>query len=227
MAGLFYHLGRLVGPKVRQANWVYRSLAGTEAESVRAEQAVGLDLARAFVRELPPDPDPAVKEFVEGLGARLTSCLTGGLWAFRFLPVLAPEANAFALPGGFIFVARPLLELCRWDRDETAFILGHEMGHVLKRHAIDRLMANSFLSTLMSRLPLGGGLVRPQVAADVLGLRLMEAAGHDPAAAVRLLARLGGPTGAGAAPFGYFASHPPTEVRIRHAERWLATRPTP
>ncbi len=37
MAGLFYHLGRLVGPKVRQANWVYRSLAGTEAESVRAE----------------------------------------------------------------------------------------------------------------------------------------------------------------------------------------------
>ncbi|HZT79370.1 MAG TPA: M48 family metalloprotease, partial [Gemmataceae bacterium] len=192
MAGLFYHLGRLVGPKVRQANWVYRSLAGTEAESVRAEQAVGLDLARAFVRELPPDPDPAVKEFVEGLGARLTSCLTGGLWAFRFLPVLAPEANAFALPGGFIFVARPLLELCRWDRDETAFILGHEMGHVLKRHAIDRLMANSFLSTLMSRLPLGGGLVRPQVAAvlgtllrqgysreqeldaDVLGLRLME-----------------------------------------------------
>jgi len=41
MAGFFYNLGRLVGPKVRKAEWVVRSLTGSEAEAVRAEQAVG------------------------------------------------------------------------------------------------------------------------------------------------------------------------------------------
>jgi predicted Zn-dependent protease len=237
MPGFFYNLGRMVGPKWRKANWLYRSLAGTEAESIRAEHGVGRDLAQAFAQQLESEPEPAVGELLEQLGGRLVSCLRQKEWRFRFIPVRGTEVNAFALPGGFIFVTRPLLELCRWDHDEIAFILGHEVGHVVSRHAIDRIMTNSFLSGVMSRLPVGGGLVRPHIAAvlntlmqqgysreqeleaDKVGVQLARSAGFDTAAASRLLSRLGGDTGAGGSLFGYFASHPPVAERIRQVER--------
>ncbi len=239
MGGFFYNLGRLVGPKLRKANWVYRSLTGTETESIQAEHAVGRDLARAFAQQMVLDPDPAVAQLLDQLGGRLASCLRQRQWSFRFLTVQAPEINAFALPGGFVFLTRSLLELCQWNHDEMAFILGHEMGHVVRRHAIDRLMANSFFSTLLGRLPLGGGPLRPQLAAllstllhqgysqdqeldaDAVGVQLARSAGFDAAAAVRLLARLGGDASAGASGFSYFASHPPLDVRTRNIERLL------
>jgi len=47
MAGFFYKLGRMVGPKVHKAEWVFRSLTGTEAEAIVAEQSVGRALAQA------------------------------------------------------------------------------------------------------------------------------------------------------------------------------------
>jgi Zn-dependent protease with chaperone function len=45
--------------------------------------------------------------------------------------VAAPFANAFALPGGFVFITKPLLDLCNHDRNEIAFFLGHEIAHIL------------------------------------------------------------------------------------------------
>ena len=57
MAGFFYNLGRMIGPKVRKAKWVVRSLTGTEAEAILAEQAVGRDLAQAFLEQLAVERD--------------------------------------------------------------------------------------------------------------------------------------------------------------------------
>src|SRR5438034_8355826 len=131
MPGFFYNLGKTLGQGVRKANWVFRSLAGSDADAVRAEHAVGRDLAQAFVREATLDPDPAVGQWLDELGGRLAGCVTDRQRAFRFQAVLAPEVNAFALPGGFVFVTRPLLQLTGGDAGETAFVLGHEMGHVI------------------------------------------------------------------------------------------------
>ncbi len=232
MAGFFYNLGKLVGPKVRQANWVYRSLAGTEAESLDAEHAVGRDLAQAFLLQLELDRDPAAKQLLDHVGGRLTPCLRQRRWRFRFLPVLAPEVNAFALPGGYVFVTRRLLELCGADHDGLAFVLGHEMGHVVRRHAIERMMANTFVSGVLGRLPLAGGVLRGQVAAvlstllhqgysreqeldaDASGVELARAAGFDAAGASRILLRLGAGGGADPLLAGYFASHPPLDERL-------------
>jgi predicted Zn-dependent protease len=103
------------------------------------------------------------------------------------------------------------------------------------------MMADSFLSGVLGRLPLGGGLLRPQIAAllstllrqgysqeqeleaDAAGLELARAAGFDAGGARRVLARLGAP--ADPLLFSYFATHPPLEVRLAHLERRQAQPP--
>src|SRR5437762_237486 len=87
--GLFYNLGRLVGTNLRKAGWVARSLAGTEAEALQAEAAVGRDLAADFLREAEPDEDPAVGSLLADLSARLA----GGLRQRRAFSVRAVRAS--------------------------------------------------------------------------------------------------------------------------------------
>src|SRR5262249_17295894 len=60
LGGFFYKLGRFLGHQSRKANWAFRSLTGTEAEAVRAETAVGHDLARDVLEQTEADPDPEV-----------------------------------------------------------------------------------------------------------------------------------------------------------------------
>lgn len=241
MGGFFYNLGKKLGPKLRQANWVYRSVTGSEADAARAEHAVGRDLAQAFVQQTEIDADPMVQHLLDDVGNRLAACVKAPERRFVFRAVRANEFNAFALPGGFIFVMRPLLGFCACDPDEVAFILGHEMGHVIKRHAIERLMASSLISGAMTRLPAGGVLGAPvihmatamlnqgysqdnELEADELGVKLMYAAGFDAAAAVRVLNRLRTiPTEAWLLS-SYLSSHPPIEKRISRIERLMVKR---
>jgi predicted Zn-dependent protease len=245
MGGFFYNLGRKIGPQLRKANWVYQSLTGTEAESIQAEHPVGRDLARAFLEQSELDADPAVAQLLGDLGGQLVNCVKNRQWPFHFLTVRSADVNAYALPGGFVFLTRPLLQLCQWDRDEIAFVLGHEMGHVLHRHAIDRVMASSVLSVTVGRvLPVGGVLRAPlgsvvatllnrgysqdqELAADEMGVRLAHCAGFDARGAVRLLSRLKG-IDAGTGLLGsYFSSHPPTEVRVEQVRRLMGSIQNP
>jgi predicted Zn-dependent protease len=238
MAGFFYKLGRMLGPKVRQANWVVSSLAGTEADAIRAEEQVGRDLAQSFLEQMDVEDDPAVLGVIQEVGSRLVPCVKSRERAFRFVVGRSRELNAYALPGGFIFVMRPLLEFCRFERDEIAFVLGHEMGHVLKKHAVNRLMASSIIRTGIGRLPVGGVLAAPirnmaatllnqgysqdsELEADALGARLMHAAGYDVAAARRLLERMQTMPSEAWLLTSYFSSHPPIETRLAHLGRTI------
>jgi predicted Zn-dependent protease len=241
MGNFFYKLGRMLGPKLRQANWVFRSLTGTEADAIQAEHAVGRDLAGAFVKQAEIDTDPAIVQLLGDIGSRLRACIKAPQRQFHFAAVRSTEFNAFALPGGFIFVMRPLIEFCAHDASEIAFILAHEIAHVVRRHAIERLMASSLIQGAMSRLPAGGMVGAPvvhmattllsqgysqdnELEADALGVQLMHAAGYDATAAVRLLNRLRLiPTEAWLLS-PYLSSHPPIEVRIAQIERMMVKR---
>ena len=238
MAGFFYQLGKMLGPKLREAKWAFRSLTGTEAEAIQAEFEMGRDLAHAVAREMEVEQDSDVTRLLSEVGGRLTSRVKNKQRRFVFSAARSAEANAFALPGGFIWVTRPLLELCGSNPDEVAFILGHEMGHVICKHAMDRLMANSVLNTALRVVPIGG-LVRSQVGgivmgllkqrysqdqeleADQLGVRLAGSAGFEPVAAIRLLDRLKQKSGEGPAIVEYFSSHPPFDLRIANLRQLL------
>jgi len=242
---LFYHLGRKMGPKVRKARWMWASATGTQTDTIRLEHGVGQDLAHEAKQQLQMDAEPRTREILDETGRRLAACVADKLRTFHFDAFLCGEPNAFALPGGFIFISRPILDLCGWNEHEIAFILGHEMGHVLKGHAIDRIMTNSAVAAASRSVtvqgPLGAWLRNVgirfletaysrdnELDADKLGVRLATAAGYDPQGAIRLLSRLArlhqspDPLTLGE----YLSTHPTAEVRIQTIRRYLAGRST-
>ncbi len=238
--GLFYNLGRRVGPKIRKAQWMWASFTGTEADAIRLEHAVGLDLADEAGRQLPLDLDPRTRQALDEVGRRLTACVANRLRSFHFDAFAAGEPNAFALPGGFIFVSRSILELCQWDQSEMAFILAHEMGHVIRGHAIERIVANTAVNVVSRAAPIRGALggwlktvgiqflqtaySRDQeLEADRLGIRLVLAADFRPDGATRLLGRLAEwkRSAESASPPEYLSTHPAAEIRIQNLRRFL------
>ena len=240
MSGLFYNLGRKVGPKFRKAKWLWQSIAGSEADAIKVEHEVGQDLAREIRRQLELDLEPQAEQTLNEAGNRLSACVANKSRKFSFETIKGVEPNAFALPGGFIFVTRSLMELCRWDQNEIAFILGHEMGHVIKGHAMARIISNSAIATASRAAPIRGvlaGWLRKvgvqflesaysqdlESEADKLGLRLVAAAGYDPNACVQLLSRLAelSPPAGQFDLGGYFSSHPPFKVRIQNINNFL------
>jgi predicted Zn-dependent protease len=236
MAGFFFKLGRMIGPKMRQANWVYQSVAGSNAEMDAAEHAVGRDLAAGFIQQLAMDPDPDIAQLLNDIGARLAECFSKN-HHFTFRAIQGGQPNAFALPGGYVFITRPLMELCEWNADEIAFVLGHEMGHIVGRHAIERLMAGSLIQTGLSRVPAAGVLVQvatsllqqgysqdQEFEADNMGVRLAHFSGFEASASVQALSRLGVLPPESWLGSSYFSSHPPVNVRIERLQRWLAGR---
>jgi predicted Zn-dependent protease len=240
---LFYHLGRKMGPKVRKARWMWASATGDPGETIRLEHGVGQDLAHEAKQQLQMDVEPRTREILDQAGSRLAARVADKLRTFHFDAFLCGEPNAFALPGGFIFVSRPILDLCDWNEHEIAFILGHEMGHVMKGHAIERIMTNSAVAAASRAAPvqgLFGAWLRNvgvrfletaysrdnELEADTLGVRLASAAGYDPQGAIRLLSRLArlhhspAPLALGE----YFSTHPTAEIRIQSIRRYLAQK---
>lgn len=133
-----------------------------------------------------------------------------------------------------------LLELCKWNKDEVAFILGHEMGHVIRGHAMDRIISNSAIAAVSHAAPVRGVLTAwlrrvgieflenaysqdLESEADKLGVRLAAAARYDPQAAVRLFLRLAKlKRNADQFDLGsYFSSHPVFNIRIQNLNRLL------
>jgi predicted Zn-dependent protease len=235
VSGLFYNLGKMLGPHVRKAKWAWLSATGTDAEAIKAEYEAGRDLAQEIRRQLTPETDPETARFLAEIGDKLSSRVANKLRRFTFEAVKSGPPNAFALPGGFVFVTRSLLELCRWNQDEVAFILAHEMSHVIRGHAMERIINSAAISLGTKVSPargvLGGWLQKVGVTflqsaysqdmereSDTLAVLLIDAAGYNGLAAVALLTRLAelkGPqnqSGLGA----YFSSHPAFELRVQN-----------
>jgi Zn-dependent protease with chaperone function len=236
MNGLFFELGRRLGratiPTVQKGRWLWRSLTGSEPEAVQAEAQLGAALAAELRLRWPLGGLPADREQTRDLCRRLSSCVRGPRQTFQADVVETGAPTALALPGGFIFVDVALCELCDRQPDELAFVLGHEMAHVIRRDAVERVLTGLGVDVLTSLMRRGGlkswvsqtGLRLFQsaysraneLAADALGARLAQAAGFDPAGATRLLERFARQRTAGGSVGEYFSSHPSEAERIAH-----------
>ena len=222
-------LGKKSRKPYRQAKWIWSWVSGTEDESIRAEREYGRECAREFAKQFSDHPLPGDQELVGTIGSRLAEALKDQRREFRFTVVSSGTANAFALPGGFIYITKPLLDLCSKDSNEIAFFLGHEMAHVVRGHAREQMTAGTLLNAITARLPKAGPMLRQmagkgysrslELEADREAVRLAAAAGFDAEACVRALEHLSrvAPDNEGFAE--YFSSHPSFSERLHKLEK--------
>jgi beta-barrel assembly-enhancing protease len=238
MSGFFYDLGRKAAPAVLRTRWIYRSLTGTESERIKSEYAMGCYLTYLHTRDGNLDRTPQTVRWLNETAGRLAHCLINRERRFQVRCLNSPEPNAFALPGGFLFVSRSLLDLCEFDEDEIAFVLAHEMGHVVRSHSFNRLLTSEVAKVLSRGGPVKGALKpivgrlvnqlvtqgysrRQEFEADHFAARLTRAAGYDPQASRRLFDRLKGLASEPENLAAYFSSHPPFADRIRRLQNPL------
>ncbi len=193
-------------------------LAASSAQGARIfgkgpEISIGRETASMVEQYLPVDRDPVAVARVRGIGRRLAACVRGVEYPFEFHVIEEGELNAFALPGGFVYIYRGLLQLMPSD-DALASVLSHEMSHVTRRHAMRQFEKSLMISGAISALLRGAGIVgyrdtagvvqeivgisftrHDETDADENGIRLLAEAGYDTRAAaesMRVLERAGG-----------------------------------
>ncbi len=149
--------------------------------------------------------DAKTERLVARIAGALTAVSENPNQSFRITILNSPAINAFALPGGYLYVTRGLLALAN-DASEVAAVLSHEMGHVTANHGIERqrreeaeviasrVVAEVLSSDLAGKQALARGKLRlaafsrqQELQADVIGVRMLGEAGYDPYAAARFL----------------------------------------
>jgi predicted Zn-dependent protease len=150
--------------------------------------------------------------------------------------------NAFATPGGYLYVYRGLLEAAH-NEAELAAVMAHETGHVVARHAARNMVAaygvdavaalaggnNPGLLTQLGTTIAGQGLLlshsrADETEADEYGARYAAAAGYDPRAFAAFFERLQRSEGRTPAALTYLSDHPATGDRIVHINEFIAAR---
>lgn len=102
------------------------------------EVAIGSETARQVEEQLPIVNDPYIVSYINELGDTIASHTSRSDLDWHFYVVNSHQVNAFALPGGYIYVNRGLIEAT--DRaDQLAGVLGHEIGHVIQRHSVKQM----------------------------------------------------------------------------------------
>jgi predicted Zn-dependent protease len=222
------------------------TLLGTRAGAVsyQGERDLGQRFDLAVRQRVPMIDDPEVVGYVTEVGHKITATLDDSFFDYRFSVIRDPRVNAFAVPGGYVYVNSGLLARVNND-DELAAVLGHEVGHVHAHHAVRQQEATqalnyaALLGTLLSVVqPAAGALATAANAAvqlqyqrefeqeaDYLGARYLQSAGYDPRAMLDFFKQLGDETRViqGSAP-PYLQSHPVTDERLNRLEAVLKTQ---
>jgi predicted Zn-dependent protease len=165
------------------------------------EMRIGNELAQQYISAQPDQTAEmaAMERYVNLVGTRVATHARRKL-NFRFhLIADANLINAFALPGGHVFVGQGLLDQVT-SEDELAFVLGHEVEHIDHYHAVERVQIEAQLKNLnldivaaVGQIPMSlwqvGYSKQQEFEADREGLRIAAAAGYSPQGAINLLER--------------------------------------
>jgi predicted Zn-dependent protease len=189
-------------------------------------------------------PDAKLERTVAKAVGRLTIASPNPNQTYKITILDSPNINAFALPGGYLYVTRGLLALAN-DAAEVAAVISHEMAHVTANHGVLRRQkqaqaeigtrvaeevlgdaASARLAEARGKLALAQFSRNQELEADVVGIRHMGESGFDPFAAPRFLESMGRftqlrtSTGDGTdASLDFLASHPTTPQRMELARR--------
>jgi len=215
--------------------------------STQQEVEIGSSYATQIAKDLPLMQDAEVNRYIKSLGDSLARVADQRNLDWHFAVVDSREVNAFAVPGGYIYVNRGLIERAA-SMSQVAGVIGHEIGHVTRRHSIKQMQkaqgANigaTLLCTLTSAcnsglaqsgLSLGANLAfakfsrTDEAEADEEGVRYVIKARIDPYGIPEMFGILLKERKAQPAELDrYFLSHPLEESRITDTQRLIAAYP--
>lgn len=183
-------------------------------------------------------PDPRLQALVDSVGRKIVAASDAGKtdWQFDFHLLADPRTvNAFALPGGQVFITYALLSKLQTE-GQLAGVLGHEVGHVVARHGAQRIAKQQLTEGLTGAVLVASGSAdgarmaqmvgqmvnmsygrEDELQSDALGVRFMAQAGYDPRAMIGVQQILADSSG-GEAPPEFFSTHPSTGNRIQTIE---------
>src|SRR6478609_10446417 len=214
--------------------------------SAQEEVQAGQQAAQQATKQLPvlPESDP-VTRYIQRLGQELASHAPGQKWPYTFHVVNQKEINAFALPGGPVFVNVGTIQAAD-NEAELAGVIAHEISHVVQRHgtraASKQMAAQLPLAILggvmgqgalsqMAQMGLGFGIGSyflknsrtAESEADLLGTDIMYDSGFNPRAMADFFAKLQAEGGARGPQF--FSDHPDPGNRAQSVAKEVATLP--
>ena len=219
--------------------------------SVEDEKKLGAQYQAELRKQMIFVRDPVTVNYVRQFGEQLSGSARPSPFEFRFYVIEDEEINAFAIPGGAVYVNTGLLTKVH-NGAELAAVLSHEMGHVTARHMAKRVnkargtgfVVNIFylavaILTGNPYIANAGGMVGSVAGeafmstfsrddereADALGFETMTAAGWDPNGMVTMFETLKLEGGHKGGMPQFLASHPATEERIQNARALVAAYP--
>lgn len=220
-------------------------LAQVNLISTEQELQMGSQFSTEIEKELKLYNDPEVHAYVDSLGQVLAKHSERTDIPYVIKVVDTDEVNAFAIPGGYLYVNRGLIQTAV-NESELAGVMGHEIGHVVGRHSAKQMTRELGLSTISSLLlgqnpsqwtaltsnVLSAGTLlhygrEAELEADYYGVMETYGAGIDPNGIVTFFGKLldleGGRQQSGFEKL--FSTHPPTAERIEQAKAKIASLP--
>lgn len=212
--------------------------------STEREIAIGRNLAKKIAEKFEISANPYDIERIGRVADKIIEVIDRGELNYYFYIIEKDEkgkshVNAFCLPGGYVYIYKDLLDLLGSD-DELAFVLAHEVGHIVSRHHIKRLQAAMGYNFLIAAS--AGASADPQFSrglsfalaqilmaysredefkADELAVKYCKLAGFNPASGLETLERLYREDKKNLRSFSYFRTHPYTAQRIRRIKETL------
>lgn len=211
------------------------------------EIELGKQLDGEVRREMGVYTDPELQRYVESIGMRLARGSERPNLPWHFAVVDQPAINAFALPGGYIYLTRGILPFLN-SEGEMAGVLGHEIGHVTARHSAQQYTKATTAGIGVTLLSIFVPEARPfqnltetalgvlflkygrddELQADQLGVKYTASTGWDPAGVagmLRTLARLDEATGSRKGVPNWLSTHPAPADRVAKVQALVQQSP--
>lgn len=203
--------------------------------STEKEIAIGRSAASQINVEMTLSSDKELVARVERIGQRLASFSDRQELDYHFYVLEKEDVNAFALPGGYIYIFEGLIEKLKSD-DQIAFVLAHEIGHVAARHSVKRMqgaLASNLLVLASTQVESSGNIdpttsamltintllsgysQEDELLADSLAVKYTQAAGFEPRFGIDVMNILKNEQKNKIVQMSYFKTHPHTHKRIR------------
>ena len=195
---------------------------------LRGEKSIGESVAKRAKKRLDLVEDKAVVDYVNEIGQKLAKVAGRDEFKYEFFVIPEKSLNAFALPGGKVFIHAGAIAKTNSEA-ELAGLIGHELSHVVLSHGFQLVTQGNLVSNVTQYLPLGGtfGQIltfnysrKMERQADRLGTRLIVASGYAADGLHNLMLTL--KKEQKNTPPAWLSSHPGSEQRVRYLEELIS-----